>query len=110
MAETKAGSIRRRPTHPGAIVGANLEELNMSVNAAALAIGVTRAALGNLVAQRAAVSPEMALRLGKFFDNGPELWIRMQADVDLWDAKQRIGDQVRAIKKVWDASKIPAAD
>jgi antitoxin HigA-1 len=110
MADYKAGPIRRRPTHPGAIVRSNLDALDMSVNAAALAIGVTRAALGNLVAEKAAVSPEMALRLGKLFDNGPDLWIGMQTAVDLWDAKQRIGDQVKAIKKVWDASKIPVEE
>jgi len=49
------------------------------VNAAAIAIGVTRAALANLIHEKAAVSPEMALRLGKFFGNGKGIQGRPQA-------------------------------
>jgi addiction module HigA family antidote len=70
MTEHKAGPRRRPPTHPGAIVKRELEALGLSVYAAAPLIGVTRMALGNIVAEKSAVSPDMALRLGKFFDNG----------------------------------------
>ena len=105
--EYKAAARLRRPTHPGALVKSDLEALNMSVNAAAIAIGVTRAALANLVNEAAAVSPEMALRLGKFFRNGPRLWIDMQTEVDLWDAAKKIGDQIEAIEPAeWDREEV----
>ena len=45
-----------------------------------------------------AVTPEMALRLGKFCGNGPDLWIRMQEAHDLWHAKRRIADELASIK------------
>lgn len=107
MAEYKAGPIRRRPTHPGRIVKTNLEALGLSVNAAAIAIGVTRAALGNIVLEKSAISPEMALRLGKLMGGGPDLWMKMQADVDLWDARQKIGGEIKKIKQLWDPDHIP---
>ena len=37
------------------------------------------------------VSPEMAVRLGKFCGNGPELWPRMQQAYDLWHAERDYG-------------------
>jgi plasmid maintenance system antidote protein VapI len=40
----------------------------------------------------------MALRLGKFFGNGPDLWMKMQADCDLWAARQKLGGALDAIK------------
>jgi len=110
MADYKAGPMRRRPTHPGRIVKTNLEALGLSVNAAAIAIGVTRAALGNIVAEKSAISPEMALRLGKLMGGGPDLWMKLQADVDLWDARQKIGEEVRKIKTAWNADRIPVED
>ncbi|MHA1553106.1 MAG: HigA family addiction module antitoxin, partial [Alphaproteobacteria bacterium] len=62
--------------------------------------GVSRQALHKIMAEKAPVSPEMALRLGKFFGDGPRIWLRLQEAVDLWDAEQKIGDQIKAIKKL----------
>jgi addiction module HigA family antidote len=98
MAEFKAGARKRRPTHPGRIVKSSLDALELTTYAAAPLLGVTKQALGNLVAEKSSVSPEMALRLGRFFRNGPELWLRMQGDVDLWDAAQKIGAEIEAIE------------
>lgn len=87
MAEYKAGPRKRAPTHPGAIVKTTLERLHVSVRAAALAIGVTPAALHNIVDEKSAVSPEMAIRLGAYFGNGAEIWAGLQTDYDLWHAR-----------------------
>jgi addiction module HigA family antidote len=98
MAEYKAGPRRRRPTHPGAVVKGELDALALTPYAAAKAIGVTRQTLHNLMDETAAVSPAMALRLGKFFGNGAELWMKMQADVDLWDTRQKIAEDLSKIR------------
>ena len=98
MAELKAGPRQRKPLHPGGIVARELAELGVSVNAAAQAIGVTRMMLGNLVNEKAALSPEMALRLGRYFGNGPEIWLKLQAEVDLWDARENLGKDLAKIK------------
>ena len=105
--EYKAGPRHRKPTHPGAIVKRDIETLGMSVNAVALAIGVTRAALGNVVAEKSAVSPDMALRLSRYFRTEVNLLLDMQRDHDLWIAEEKLGGQLDAIKPAeWDREQI----
>lgn len=98
MTEFKAGPRNRAPTHPGKIIATQLEALGLTVYAAAPLLGVTKQALGNIVAGKSGVSPDMALRLGRFFDNGPELWMGLQADYDLYQAKTKLGDAIKKIK------------
>lgn len=88
---------KRRPTHPGQVVKSSLEALGLTVYAAAPLLGVTKQALGNVVAGTAAVSPEMALRLGRFFGNGPQVWSDLQREVDYWDAMQKKGKEIRRV-------------
>jgi plasmid maintenance system antidote protein VapI len=51
----------------------------------------------SILAGRSAVSPEMAVRLGKFCDNGAGFWLRMQDAHDLWHAEQKLRDELRKI-------------
>ncbi len=89
----------RAPVHPGEILREDvLPSLGMSVTEAAKILGVSRQALHRVLAGTASISPEMALRIGKFCGNGPQVWIRMQAAFDLWHAEQRVGAQIAAIK------------
>ena len=79
----------RPPTHPGAILREDvLPALGMSVSQVAKALGVSRQQLHCILAETAPITPEMALRIGKFCGNGPELWLRMQVTYDLWHARQ----------------------
>ena len=43
------------------------------------------------------ITPEMAVRLGKFCGNGPGLWLRMQQSYDLWKANEKLGEELRHI-------------
>jgi addiction module HigA family antidote len=89
----------RPPVHPGEILREDvLPSLGMSVTEAAKILGVSRQALHRVLAGTSSISPEMALRIGKFCGNGPQVWIRMQAAYDLWHAEQRVGAQIAAIK------------
>lgn len=75
------------PAHPGLIVRHDcLEPLALSVTQAAKILGVSRQALNNIVNAKAAISPEMAIRLSKAFGSTPETWVRMQAAYDLAQA------------------------
>ena len=79
--------VKRRPTHPGFVVKMELEELEMAISDAADRLGVARPTLSALVNQRKRVSPEMALRLGRFFGNGTELWLNLQARYDRFEVE-----------------------
>lgn len=77
----------KNPVHPGRIVRQDcLEPLGLSVTAAAAVLGVTRQALNNVVNEKAAVSPVMAIRLAKAFGSTPDAWLRMQTAYDLAQA------------------------
>ena len=77
------------PPHPGLSVRHDcLEPLGLSVTEGALALGVSRQALNNLVNGRAGISPEMAIRLAKAFGSTPEAWLRLQVAFDLAQARK----------------------
>jgi addiction module HigA family antidote len=79
------------PPHPGpAIRELCLEPAGLSVAAAARLLGVSRKHLSQVVNGHAPVSAEMAVRLSKAFGGGAEVWVRQQADHDLWHAEKRL--------------------
>jgi antitoxin HigA-1 len=79
----------KNPPHPGLSVRHDcLEPLGISVTQGAKILGVTRQALNNLVNGKAAISPEMAIRLDKAFGGGAETWLRLQAAYDLAQAEK----------------------
>ena len=85
----------RCPTHPGEILREDaLPALGLSVPAFARGLGVARQAVHGVLSGRSAVSPEMALRLGAFLGNGPQLWLNTQTRYDLWQAEQRMAGRL----------------
>jgi addiction module HigA family antidote len=62
--------------------------LGLSVTEGAKVLGVTRQALNNVVNGKAAISPEMAIRLAKAFGSTAETWLRMQLAFDLAAARK----------------------
>lgn len=74
----------KNPPHPGrSIRNACLEPVGLSVTEGAKVLGVSRQALNNVVNGKAAISPEMAIRLSKAFGSTAESWLRMQLAYDL---------------------------
>lgn len=91
--------IKRRPTHPGEMLREDfLPDYELTVSEIARAIGVSRQSVNELLRERRAVSPEMALRLARLFGNSPEFWLNAQRAVDLWDAGKAIRNDVRRIR------------
>jgi len=91
--------LERRPIHPGEILREEfLPEYDLSVSALAEAAGVSRQSINELLRERRAVSPEMALRLGKLFGMSPEFWLNLQRNVDLWDAAKGLKREIAHIR------------
>jgi antitoxin HigA-1 len=88
------------PPHPGEVIRELcLEPLDISVTAAARALGVTRKALSELLNGRSGVSPAMALRLAKAFDTTAESWLNLQQQYDLWQARRTVSvSKVKRLK------------
>ncbi len=91
--------IKRRPTHPGEMLREDfLPDYELNVSGLAEAIGVSRQSVNELLRERRAVSPEMALRLSRLFGNSAEFWLNAQRAVDLWKAQKAIRGDVRRIR------------
>jgi addiction module HigA family antidote len=50
-----------------------------------------------ILSAKSAVTPEMAVRLGKLCGDGPVIWLRMQQAHDLWQAERDLAEEVRKI-------------
>jgi addiction module HigA family antidote len=99
MSISNPRSMKRRPTHPGEMLREDfLPDFGLTVASLADAIGVSRQSINELLRARRALSPEMALRLGRLFGNSAEFWVNAQRAVDLWDATQEIHVEVARIR------------
>ena len=88
-----SGLRLKTPAHPGGFIRSEIiDPLDLSVTAAAAALGVTRATLSTLLNERAHLSPEMALRLEKAFGVSMDTLMRMQNSYDIAQARKREGE------------------
>lgn len=82
------------PPHPGLTLRDDvLPALGLSVTQAAEQLNVSRVTLSRVLNGRAAISPEMALRIEAWLgvERGGEarLWLAEQSTYDMWQAAQR---------------------
>ena len=70
--------MMKNPSHPGSLIKSDLDELGLSVVEAAKALGISRQQLDSVIAGRAGVAPEMAVRLEKALGSTADTWLRMQ--------------------------------
>ena len=105
MAILNTAGMQRKPTHPGEMLREDfLPDYGLSVAGLAESLGVSRQSVNELLRERRAVSPEMALRLARLFGNSPEFWLNAQRSVDLWTAAQSVKEEVARIKPLHAAS------
>ncbi len=80
------------PSHPGEIIREEiLNPLGLDVTKSAAVLGVTRPALSRLLNKKAALSPEMALRIEKAFGPKADHLMRIQLSYDMARARQKAG-------------------
>ena len=99
----------RRPTHPGAILREDiLPELGISVAELAGRMQISGRVLSDVIHERRAVTPDIALRLGRVFNNTPQFWLRLQESVDVWDTWQSRRSDYSRIKPLEPRLRRPA--
>jgi addiction module HigA family antidote len=88
-----------RPSHPGELIQEILKNTGITQVALAKALGVSRQTVSEVVRQRRPVSPDLSIRLSRVFPNQtPDLWLRMQLAVDIWDAEHAHSDEYLKIR------------
>jgi len=83
------------PIHPGEILLEDfMKPMDVSINRLARDIAVPPGRVSAIVNGKRAITADTALRLGKYFNVSPEVWMGLQADYDLRLAQRAIGAEV----------------
>ncbi len=87
------------PTHPGEMLREDfIPDYGLTTAGLAEALGVSRQTINEVLREKRAISPVMALRLAKLFGNTPEFWLNAQRAYDLWQAKLGYQTEIDKIK------------
>jgi antitoxin HigA-1 len=86
--------------HPGEFLAEILAELGLSQAALARAIGVSPMRISHLVKGTRPVTAELALLLGRAFDQSPQYWLNLQTRFDLATAEANLGRRLRTVQSV----------
>lgn len=94
--------VMHNPPHPGETLREDvLPTLGLTVKAFAEHLGFSREALSRVLHGRAAVSPDLAVRLEMAGISTARLWLTIQVDYDIWQARPR---QQPVIKRLHQAA------
>ena len=99
MSNSTLNRRRRRPTHPGELLREEiLPGASITQGDLAKRMGVSRRTVNEICQERRGVSADMAHRLARVLNTTPEVWMNMQAAVDVWDALEANGQDYQKIK------------
>ena len=91
--------LKRKPTHPGAIIKEDfMIPLRLTQTALAKGLKTSFRTVNEMLNEKRSISPEMALRLARYFGTTPDIWLGLQADYDLFKAKLRSKKTIAEIK------------
>jgi addiction module HigA family antidote len=91
--------IKRSPTHPGEVLKEDfLVPLGLTQVKLAKALKISFRTINEILNEKRSISPDMALRLARYFGTTPEVWIGLQADYDLYWAGMKSKKTIDEIK------------
>jgi addiction module HigA family antidote len=89
--------MRRLLIHPGEHLADELKALGMSANELAKELGVPTNRLTQIIRGKRGITGDTALRLGRWFGTGPDIWINLQKNYELHLAEIELGDFLKKI-------------
>ncbi len=87
----------REPIHPGEFLADELEEIGISAAELARNIHVPANRISQIIAGKRNITAATALRLGRYFGTGPQIWLNLQQAYELDLARQEIGPEIERI-------------
>ena len=91
--------LKRKPTHPGEILKEEfMAPLKLTQTELAGALKTSFRTINEILNEKRSVSPEMALRLARYFGTTPDVWLGLQADYDLFKTKLKSKKAIAEIK------------
>jgi addiction module HigA family antidote len=86
--------MSREPIHPGDYIAETLEELDISAREFAIALDVPANRITDIIRGRRGVTADTALRLGRWLDTGPDVWMNLQKTWELRTAEHEHGSEI----------------
>ncbi|MCT4704870.1 HigA family addiction module antitoxin [Enterobacteriaceae bacterium H11S18] len=80
----------KNPPHPGVIIQEALDELNVSLREFARAMDIAPSTASRLLTQKAALTPEMAVKLAVVIGSSAEVWMKLQNAFSLVEAQKSV--------------------
>jgi addiction module HigA family antidote len=94
-------NLKRTPTHPGVIFREDfMDPLGLTQVGLAARLKTTFRTINEILNGKRSISPDMAVRLAKFFGRSPEVWLNLQNEFDLYRAKERQREILREIRPI----------
>lgn len=94
-----------RPIHPGETLREDvLPAIGKPKAEIARLLGISRQTLYDILSEKQAITPAIALRVGKLCGNGPEVWMNLQTNYDLQIAERELADELKKIPTLTDAA------
>ena len=98
--DNKPGETRRDFSvpliHPGETLADELAARGLSAHALVLKLRVPANRISGIIVGKRGISPETALRLGRYFGTGAAFWSNLQSQYDLAVAEQTVGKRIAA--------------
>ena len=88
--------FRLPPTHPGRTLAGEIASRGQTAHALALKLRVPANRISEIIAEKRGISPETALRLGRYFGTGAAFWANLQSQYDLAMVERKLGEQIAA--------------
>jgi addiction module HigA family antidote len=82
------------PIHPGRVLKRELAARDLSANRLALELKVPSGRITEILSGKRGISPETALRLGRFIGNSARFWLNLQTAYELALAERELGPRV----------------
>lgn len=91
------------PVHPGEVLLEDfMKPLGLSQYRVAKDIGVSALRISQIVNQKRSITADTAMRLARYFDTSPDVWLRLQARYNLEIAEIEHGDRIKSEVKILD--------
>ncbi len=99
MSIKNPGTRKIQPTHPGEMLREDfMPDFGLTTTTLAKTLCVSRQTVNELLRERRAITPTMALRLSRLFGNTPEFWLNAQLAVDLWKTRNIYKNELERIQ------------
>jgi antitoxin HigA-1 len=83
-----------QPVHPGRILRREIAARGLSANGLALALRTPSGRITDILNGKRGISPETALRLGRYFGNSARFWLNLQSGYELAVAENEVGARI----------------